>query len=177
MFEDSYIVFQPSMISLSFRIHYDYVPEISDVHDFCRSDRERIVDGDVLIKHYLPAYVSGTIQYKISDALASTAPTNDELLSLLKSRINNIPAGTSIEYSDLIQYIVRTLDPYDTYSVFIKPFQLTASIHNTNGTTNEITGTAELVIPTLDPFPKETDRPLTPRMAHWIADNLVLERL
>ena len=176
MFEDSYIVFQPSFVALSVRVHYDYVPDIELIHSFCRSDNERIVDGDVLPKHFLPAYVSGTIQYTVNTA-STAALTNDELTALVKDKINKTAAGESLEYSDIIQFIARKMDPYDRYGVFIKPFTLSAEIHNTNATIDKITGTDKLTIPTLDPFPIETDRPMSPRIVHWVADNIVLERL
>jgi hypothetical protein len=175
MFEDSYIIFLPSFVGISVRINYEYVPTIEGVHDFCRSDQERIVDGDVLVKHYLPAYVSGTIRYTV-DKTNTTAPTNEEMLAAVKKRINETPSNSALEYSDLIQFMVRKLDPYDTFNVFIEPFTLTAEVWNTNATSNRITGNAKLEIPTLDPFPIETDAPLSPKIAHWIADNIVLER-
>jgi hypothetical protein len=175
-FEDSYIVLHPSFVGLSFRVDYDYVPECITMHDFVRSENERVLDGDILMKHFLPAYVGGTIQYKI-DVTDSTVPDNDSLTTSLKNFINTQPAGSDLQISEVYQYLARTTDPYDRYGTYIKPFTLTAMIHNTDGTTTVISSDDKLVVPTPSPFPKDTTKPLSPRISHWIADNIVLERL
>ena len=175
-FEDSYIVLHPSFVGLSFRVDYDYVAECLIMHDFVRSENERVLDGDILMKHFLPAYVSGTIQYKV-DVTDSTIPDNDTLTTLLKGYINTQRAGTNLEISDVYQFLLRTTDPYDRYGTYIKPFSLTAMIHNTDGSTTSISSADTLIVPTPSPFPKQTDKPLSPRITHWVADNLVLERI
>jgi hypothetical protein len=177
MFEESYILLNSGLAGLSFRVNYDYVPEIEEVHNFVRSANERILDGDILMKHFLPVYVSGTISYR-ADSTNSSIPTNDELTTLLKDFINRkISSGSSLEYSDIIQFILRNVDPYDKYSGFVNPFTLEGTIHNTDGTITKITGTSRLEIPQPDPFPSYTTRPLTPRITHWISEDIVLERI
>lgn len=176
VFEDSYIVLHPSFIGMSVRVDYDCVPECLTMHNFVRSEDERVLDGDILMKHFLPAYVDATIQYKI-DSTDSSIPTNEDLTTALKEFINKLTAGSSLEISDVYQFITRKTDPYDRYSSYIKPFTMTAVIHNIDGTTTVITSDDKLEIPTLTPFPKYTERPLSPRIAHWIAGNIVLERL
>jgi len=176
MFEDSYIVINSSFQGLSLRVHYDYVPEVEGLHEFVRSESERILDGDMLMKHFIPAYVKGTIRYSV-DTTDSSVPTNDELTARLVAYINKIKAKSNLQYSDIIQFIVRNVDPFDRFSSFVEPFTLFADIHNADGTITKTTGPAQLIIPTLDPFPKYTSHPISPRIAHWIADDLVLERI
>lgn len=176
MFEHSYIVIRSGFSGLSFRVHYDYVPEVENLHNFVRSESERVLDGDVLMKHFLPSYVQGVIQYRV-DATDSSIMSNEELQSALTDYINRVKSGEDLEYSDIYQFIIRRVDPFDRFSSFIPPFKLSATIHNTDGTITKITGDAMLQIPTLDPFPKYTPRPLSPRITHWIADDLVLERI
>jgi len=175
-FEDSYIVLTSGLIGLSFRVDYDYVPEVITLHNFVRSEQERVLDGDMLMKHFLPAYVSGKIEYSV-DTTDSSVPTNDQLTSLVKDFISTRRAGTELEYSDIYQFIQLTTDPFSRYGTFIKPFVLTATIEDTDATTTSVTGTAKLTIPTLNPFPKDTPHPLSPRIAHWVADKIELVRL
>lgn len=175
-FEDSFIILDSAYNGESVRVSYDYVPELEDVHNFVRSERERILDGDVLVKHFLPAYVQGTIQYQIKNADAST-PTNEDLQTAMIGYINAVRAGETLEFSDIVQFITKFLDPYQTYKVFVKNFTLQADIHNTDGTVSRISGTETLTIPTLDPFPKDTRAPLSARITHWIADDLIMERI
>lgn len=174
MYEDSYIVIKSGLEGLSFRVNYEYVPEISTYHNFVRSESERVLDGDILMKHFIPAYVSGTINYKV-DASNSDAPDNASLTATVKDYINKLPIGSEIQFSDIIQLICRTLDPYDRYGIFIEPFTLSAVIHNTDGTTQVVTGKSKLVIPTNTPI--FSTRPVSPMTAHWLADNLVFVRL
>jgi len=175
-FEDSLIVLHPSLAGLSFRVDYDYVPECVAMHNFVRSESERVIDGDILMKHFVPAYVSGTIQYKI-DSTDATVPTNESLTESLKNFITIQSAGTDLSISDVYQYLARATDPYDRYGSYIKPFTLSAFIYNMDGTTTVISSDDKLVVPTPSPFPKYTTCPLSPRITHWIADNIVLERI
>lgn len=174
-FEDSYIVFHPSMIGLSVRINYDYVPECLQMHNFVRSETERVLDADILMRHFLPAYVSGEIHYSV-DSTNSEIPDNDTLASMVKTYISTLRAGADLQISDVYQYLARTTDTYDRYGTYVKPFSLSATIHNTDGTTTMVSSSDKLVVPTLDPFPKETTRPLSSRITHWIGDNIVLVR-
>lgn len=174
-FEDSLIVLSPALTGLSVRVNYDYVPECITLHDFVRSPSERVIDADILIKHLLPAYVGGTIYYKV-DTTDISIPDNDTLTQLVKDFISIQPAGSSLDISDVYQYILRTTDAYDRYGTYIKPFVLTATIHNTDGTTTVISSGDKLVVPEEVPFPKETTRPLSPRITHWIGDNITMVR-
>lgn len=175
-FEDSYIVIASAYEGMSLRVNYDYVPEIESIHDFCRSDAERVLDGDVLIKHFIPAYVSGTITYE-ADSTDSSIPTNAELTTMVKDYINGRKSGTSLQLSDVSQFILKTIDPNYKYLGSVKPYTLSAIIYNTDGTSTMIQSSEALVVPKEDPFPKETTAPLSPRISHWIADNIELVRL
>lgn len=174
MFEDSYIVFRSGLQGLSFRVNYECVPEIESYHDFVRSETERVLDGDILMKHFIPAYVSMTIPYQV-DASNTTAPDNDTMTSLLKTFITQTRITKKLELSDIMQFLTKTLDPYGRYSTFVRPFEMAATIHNTDGSTSKIKSTEFLQIPD-DVIPPFTTRPLSIRTAHWIADEVVLVR-
>jgi hypothetical protein len=175
-FEDSYIVFNSALQGYSFRVTYDYVPEIENIHDFCRSDKERVLDGDVLIKHFIPAYVSGTIEYSV-DTTDRSIPSNEELQARVGSYIEQVTAGTPLQISDVTQYILRQVDPYFRFGAFVKPFTLEAKIHNTDGVVSIVSDSSALVIPEEDPFPSDTTRPLSARIAHWVAENIEMVRV
>lgn len=175
-FEDSYIVFNSALIGLSFRVEFDYVPEVMSLHDFVRSDQERVLDGDFLMKHFLPAYVSGTIEYRV-DSTDSSIPDNETLSGLVNDFINKQLSGSDLEYSDINQFIQKTTDPFYRYGTFIKSYELSAVIHNTDASTTVITGKDLLHVTAPDPFPRYTTHPLSPRITHWIADELTLVRI
>lgn len=174
--EDSYINIAQTKQGLSFRVYYDAVTELEAIHDFVRNDDERVLGSDMLIKHFLPAYVSATIQYKV-DETDSTIPDNDTLQEEVKEFISQKSAGTSLQASDIIQYITRRTDPHDRYKSYVKPFTMKAKILNADGSTTIISSNEELVVPEPNPFPKDTVRPLSPRISHWVGDEIVMERL
>ena len=176
VFEDSYIILNTQYAGYSVAVEYEAVPDMESIHDFCRSYNERTLGSDILVKHFLPAYVSGTIEYKV-DPSNIGAPSNGELQEMIKDFITGFSVGKTIQYSDIIQYIVRKTDPSDQYGGYVKPFTLKATIHNTDGSLTVISGNGELQIPTLDPFPKDTTRPLSPQIVHWIGDEITLIRL
>lgn len=175
VYEDSYIVIDPAYIGMSVRVDYDYVPECGTLHNFVISDYERVLDGDILMKHLLPAYVSGEIRYVV-DSTDSTIPDNATLTSMVIKYISDTFAGEPLDLSKIKQFIARTTDPYARYGTSIHPFTLVAMIHNTDGSTTVISSNDRLVVPTPDPFPKWTTHPLSPRITHWIGDNIVLTR-
>lgn len=174
-FEDAYIVVNPAYIGMSLRVHYECVPELEDIHNFCRSDLERTLDGDILVKHFLPAYVSGTIVYE-ADPTDSSIPTNDELTVMVKEFISSRPSNSSLQISDINQFIFKTIDPSYRYKGQVKTYTLQAVIHNTNGSTTIVESSEILTVPKESPFPKYTEAPLSPKITHWMADNIVLVR-
>ena len=175
-FEDSYIVISSAYQGLSFKVTYDCVPEVEDMHLFVRSDYERVLDGDILIKHYIPAFVSTTITYSV-DSTDSTVPTNEDLTELVKEFINQVPAGEPLQTSDIKQFILKTIDPNLRYTSNVKPFTLTAEIINNDDSNIIIENGDSLIVPEEDPFPLETDNPLSPRICHWVADEITMVRV
>lgn len=172
-FEDSYIVIDSSYQGFSFRVHYDCVPEIETIHTFCRSDSERVLDGDILVKHFIPAYVSGTIPYRI-DSTDTSIPNTETLTGMVKEFINSRPSGGPLEFSDISQYILSVTDPYRRYGGAVYPMELEAEIQNTDGSTFIVAGDAKLEVVEEDPFPLFTTRPLTARTMHWVAGDITL---
>ena len=176
MLEDSYIVIHPNYQAMSLRVHYDYVPEIESYHDFVRSDNERTLDGDTLMKHLLPAYISGSITYKVDETDLSI-PSNIELVSMVRNFIEKIPHGEDLEYSDISQFILNTVDPNNRYNGYVDPFKLEGSVYNTDGSVEMLQGDARLEIIELDPFPRYTKKPLTKRISKWIPGEITLNRV
>jgi len=174
VFEDSLIEFDQGLVGLSFSVTYEFADDAQSLHEFCRSDSQRVLDGDILVKHFLPAYVSGTIQYSVSTSDASV-PTNEALTEKVKEFITSQKAGSELRFSDIYQLLARATDPYDRYGTFIRPFKLSAVIHNSDGSLTSFSGTEKLTVPTIAASLRT--QPLTPRIAHWIADEIVLERI
>jgi hypothetical protein len=168
-FEDSYIVIDSGFQGFSFRVNYDYAPEVTALHTFVRSERERVLDGDILMKHFLPAYVSGEIRYSV-DTTDTSIPDNDALTLLVRDFISTRPAGSELHYSTVSQFILKQIDPTARYTGFVEPFTLEARVHLQDGSILGVGGDKSLSVVKESPFPKFTDTPVTARIVHWIAD-------
>lgn len=174
-FEDSYIVLDSSLEGLSFRVSYDYVPDMESFHNFVRSEEERVLDGDILMKHFLPCYVTGEIEYSADDS-DQDIPDNDTLNEDVNQFITNRGFNNDVTYSEIVQYITQQTDPHSSYSTYVRNFTLKGTIHLQDGTVFVVTGEDRLEIPDIEPFPKETDTPFSKRNVHWIGE-VTLTRL
>ena len=176
-FEDSYLVLGSGFAGLSFRVSYDYVPEVTDLHNFVRSESERVLDGDILMRHMFPAFVTGNIEYGV-DETDTSIPDNETLQELVREFISSVKVSQPLQFSDIKQFITRNTDPFDRYGSFVRNFTLTARMPNTDGSVTVFSGDEQLILPTLDPFPKDTDRPQSARISHWFArKDLTLTRI
>jgi len=176
VFEDSYIVLRTGLQGGSYRVNYDYVPEVKTIQDFAYSEVERIISGDLLIKHYLPIYVKGVINYSV-DTSDSSVPSNETVTEEVKNFINSIKNGGPIDYSQIIQLIKLLVDPLGRYNATVRFFQLEGILHNLDATLTYIQGVDRLVIPTNQVQGMRITNPQSPRICRWVAEDIVLNRV
>lgn len=166
-FEDSMLVFDPTLFGKSYRITYYYAPEVVDVHNFCRSESERLVDGDILVKHLLPAFVDTTINYTV-DPTNTAVEDNDTITTNVNNFIQNVATQTRLEASDLIQFVEQ--------ANFIQvPFDLVARVIKPNGSMEVLRSPDFIVYPDVD-LPMETDDPTTKRIVRFYPGNINMVR-
>jgi len=174
--EDSLIVIRPFYQAQSFKVTYRFDPEILSYQTFADSDRERVLDAHVLMKHFMPGYVSFEAEYSI-DPEDPEPPTEEEVLSTVRESITNIKSGVEIDVSDIIQSILSSVDPTGSGRARVRvPFYVNAIIHGTNGTITKLRSNDKLAVP-VTTLPSDTDNPVTARLVHWIPDNIVLTRV
>lgn len=169
--EDSFIVIDSAYLGQSFRVNYKYCPEIRSFQSFVESDSERVLDADILIKHFIPVVVSTTIKFK-ADPNNPNTPTNDVIKTEVENFINKLPVGDNLDVSDILNVIYDLIDSGKSRKVSIKlPVTLEARIHNTDGTFTIIKSDDRLEVPNED-IPPFTVAPLSPRTAHFIAGKI-----
>lgn len=177
MWENSLILIDPAYSTQSFRVTFRTCPDVSAYQTFADSDLERVLDAHVLIKHFIPALVSANIYYSIDKTNPNT-PTNDEVVASIKSMINKMKAGSALDISDIVQVILAKIDPTGSGQARVKlPTTLEAVVHNSDGTKTVLSSNDQLVIPDNTVDDPNPVAPLTPRVAHWIADNITLTRV
>ena len=175
--EDSLILIDSAYINENLRVAYAHVQEINAMHDFVTDDGNRILDADILMKHFIPAVVSMTVKYSLGVSTSTQDVTPDTIKKSIVDFINGRHAINPLDASDIIDIILYNIDNSRTRNVaVVTPFEMVAVIHNTDGSTSVSKSTSSLKIPS-DTIPKYTTAPLSPRTAHWIAGDIIVEKV
>lgn len=172
-FEDSLITIDTAFLGQSFRVNYKYVPEILEFDAFARSDEERVLDADILMKHFIPAIVDLEAEYTVDPSNPLTA-TPEEVQAAIEKHINEKTAGEPLDASDIVQVITEMIDQNANKTAKVKsPIIMEATIHNTDGTRTVLKSedSLEVVNETIPPY---TTKPLSARTSHWIAGSITL---
>jgi hypothetical protein len=175
-YEDSYIAIDTAFLGQSFRVNYKYVPEIVEFQTFANSDSERVLDAEVLMRHFLPGVVDITAEYTTDPTNAST-PTLTEVTTAVERYINKTTKGQAIDASDIVDVIYEQIDPNRTRRAKVKsPITMYATIYNTDNTLTIVESTDSLEVPE-EEIPSFTTAPLSPRIVHWIAGTITLTEI
>lgn len=165
MFEDSILIFDPTLLGKSYRITYYTAPEIASVHTVSRDDLERVTGADVLPKNYAPGFVDMEVPIRRDPANADT-PTNEELAVLVADYINNARSTDGVIESS----IIHLLEGQGVDSIQ-NPFEMKLTVVNTDGSSEIVFSTDILKIEERK-LPKETANYVTPRITHFYARNV-----
>lgn len=171
--EDSVISIDSAYLGQSFRVTYKYCPEVEEFHAFANSEDERVLDADVLMKHFIPAVVDLDITYTVDPTNPLTA-TEDTIRQVLSKWIDEQPVGKDIDASDIVQVLTSQIDQTGSTKAKVNiPIDMRATVYNTDGTRIILKDQDTLEIPS-DDIPSYTARPLSKRTAHWVAGNITL---
>lgn len=175
--EENYIDISKAYTGFSLRVVYDYAPQISEYQTYVENDLNRVETADLEVKHFIPVFVDTVtpITYKVLASNASALSATD-MQTAVEDLIDTVPIGTSLELSDIVDLLYNS-----GASQVGLGFSLKGEIHNTDGTIEFITSTddGELTVPTRTVAGTElpqTDKPLTPNIAHFIPGNITLVR-
>lgn len=167
VFEDSVILFRPDSLSKSYRVTYNAAPELLAVHNLTRDDLERVTGADVLIKNFIPAFVDVDLIIR-RDATNIATPTNDALVLLIKTHINNLLAAQGLQSSQISQILEdQGVDKVQN------PFLMTGEVNNPDGSTIIIESEDELLFPEVT-LSRDTDNFSTRRIVHLYARNVTI---
>lgn len=174
--EDSFIAIDTAYLGQSFKVSYAYVPDVVTFQEFASSDRERVLDAHILIKHFLPAVVDITGSYTVDPGNTST-PDDSAVNKAIYDYINKANSGDPIDASDISDVIYGQIDPTRARRVKTDlPIKMYASIHNTDGSQTIIESLDTLEVPN-EAIPSYTAAPLSPRITHWIAGDINFTRV
>ena len=171
--EDALISIDSAYLGQSFRVTYKHCPEIEEFHAFANSEDERVLDADVLMKHFIPAVVDIDLTYTVDPTNPLTA-TPEVITETLTRWIDEQQVGKDIDASDIVQVVTSLIDQTGSTKAKVHiPIDMRATVHNTDGTRLILKDVDTLEIPS-DDIPSYTVSPLSKRTAHWVAGDIKL---
>ena len=128
------LVVEDEYVGLTVRINYSWIPEIKAIQDWVNNSEQRVVCADLMVKHYRPKFISAHVSYY--------GPTEVDGLDLLLGMfISSIPSGSTLQTSDLINYM---------YSLgvthVVSPLLMVAETTHTDGTVHAEESNDELSV-------------------------------
>jgi hypothetical protein len=141
------------------RVIYETLVGFEAIHDFSRDRFERILAANVLVRGYIPAYLSFNVQYKLKP-IATDIVDEAALISALVSFVNEFNPNDVLDASD----ISTTTRNFDTNIGSVQPVTITYDLIVPDGRLLQYTTTDEVNLDTdkLDAdFAGELDDPLS----------------
>lgn len=170
VYDDAVILFGEDALSRSYRVTYRWVPDLVAVHNLSRNDAERVTGADVLPKHFVPGFVDIAIGIR-RDPTNLTTPANDGLAALIRDFVNGKSGLDGIQASD----ISKILEDQGVDSVKT-PFQMTATVHNPDGTTTILESEDILQFPDVV-LPRDTENFTTKRILHFYPGTITVSEV
>jgi hypothetical protein len=174
--EDVYLEFAASYVGYAVRINYLYANAVPPIQSFMDDRNNQSTTASLLARHFIPVFVDGqvVVVYDIPAATSTTAITVDEMTTILKDFITDIDSGEDLELSDLVDVLYDNGASRVDLSTLAK---LRGEVHNHDGTVEfRVPDDAgSMTIPD-DEIPDPTDKPLSPRIARFLARDITLQR-
>jgi hypothetical protein len=175
--ESNYIEFQQSFAGQSARVLYDYDASVPVLQAFCDDPENQTEAASLLVRRFVPVYVDGLepVVYTIPAASQATALSETDMLAKIVAFINGLSEGQALEASDVVDLLYNN----GADEVDIDPLlKLRGAIQHQDGAVEFISPDARgiLTIPSL-PIPDPSSRPLSERIARFLARNLTVTRL
>lgn len=174
--EDVYLEFSTNYLGFAIRINYQYASAIPPIQAFMDDRNNQSVTASLLARHFIPVFVDGTeaVVYDIPASTSTSAISVDEMAELLKTFITDVDSGDDLELSDLVDVL------YDNGAsrVDLGTLQkLRGEIHNHDGSIEfrSPDDAGSISVPD-DEIPDPTDKPLSPRIARFLARDISLQR-
>jgi hypothetical protein len=124
------------------KVTYDTLVDFSSVHNYIADRRRRISAANPLARGFNPAYVSFTMEYRLS-ASATTSVDDDEVIDFLVAYINAFDPQEVLSVN-LIMDTVRAAFP-DIGRIY--PFTIYYDIHVPDGRVVEFESDEEVTVP------------------------------
>ncbi len=167
VYDDAVIIFKPDALSRSYRVTYNWVPDIVPIHDVSRNDLERVTGADVLPKNFVPAFFEVEIGIR-RDTTNVSAADNETLAQQIADYVNLQSGESGVQASE----IIKILENGGLKSVRT-PFTMRATVLNTDGSTTILESEDVLSFPEVS-LSRDTDNYVTKRIVCFYAESVVL---
>lgn len=167
VYDDAVIIFKPDALSRSYRVTYNWVPDIVPIHDVSRNDLERVTGADVLPKNFVPAFFEVEIGIR-RDTTNVSAADNETLAQQVADYVNLQSGESGVQASE----VIKILENGGLKSVRT-PFTMRATVLNTDGSTTILESEDVLSFPEVS-LSRDTDNYVTKRIVCFYAESVVL---
>lgn len=172
--EDNFIDFDSTLLGSAVRVTYRWISAIPPIQAYVDDRDNQTQAASLLVRHFVPVLIDGPtiINY---DALSNSSPiSSDEMTVLVKDFIDNVDEGDALELSDIVDLM------YNNGAVRVD----LGALEDMRGEIHHVDGTIEFTVPDSagnitipdDEIPDPTTRPLSQRIARFIARDITLTR-
>ncbi len=174
--EDNYLEFDQTLAGQSARVNYQFDESVALLQAFCDDPENQTEAASLLVRRFVPVYVDSPepIAYTIAAASQATALSEPDMLAKVTTFVNGLSEGQSLVASDLVDLLYNNgADEVDLGPLL----KLRGTIQHQDGAIEFIESDARgiLAIPA-KPIPDPSSRPLSPRIARFIAGDIAVSR-
>jgi hypothetical protein len=118
----------------TFRVDYETVAVVQDVDDFMALPNSRVICADLLAKHALPIFVSGSFDFRLTAELQATI-TPQDLSDALIAHLNTLAIAEEFQLNDIPVVLAEALG-FQVRQLFLRgPLEVTAEASLADGST------------------------------------------
>lgn len=180
--EDNVIRFRGALIGVSVRVNFRHADEIQDVQAYMDDSLNRSETASLIAKHFIPIFIKASKPIVFRVRAGTVTADDTAILQALNDFVEGIRADNDLQKSDFVQIIYDQCGGDPTKVQVDLDFKLSGDIQHEDGTVEFVLEDAQGVLtpPTpVTPAPPLdfTERPFSPRIAHFSVRELEITRI
>jgi len=139
-------ILDSSLVAKQIQINTSKPTNIQGFQDFVDGDAQRVLTSSLLVRALCPVFISMNITYKKN--IFDEPPETSAITSSILTYINGTTGEEKLQVSKIIKLVQDTVGIHD----IVLPLEITAEVHKTDGTFEEIVFDNELDITSSKPI-------------------------
>lgn len=156
--DEQFLFVDPSLIGRTVQLDITQAPDITDIQSFVESDDHKILLGDLLVRAFIPVWVSGIIY------VSGLGNREAAVKRAIAQYFDTLKPGDPLPLSGITS-IIQSVG----VGFVVQQYSLTAEIQHANGTREEMISEEVLEMPSDE---NHARLGFTPRVARWVFEAL-----